>query len=76
MVNASEAHRGPEPSRAPQAHGAPEADGGSEALGAPDPRRALADELLAALDPLPFPRRMRELAGRARAASAEGGWAR
>ncbi|MBB4781386.1 hypothetical protein [Streptomyces rapamycinicus] len=72
MVNASEAHRGPEPSRAPQAHGAPEADGGSEALGAPDPRRALADELLAALDPLPFPRRMRELAGRARAASAEG----
>ncbi|WP_413103975.1 hypothetical protein [Streptomyces sp. Inha503] len=72
MVNASEAHRGPEPPRAPQAHGAPEADGGSEALSAPDPRRALVDELLAALDPLPFPRRMRELAGRARAASAEG----
>ncbi|MEE4593508.1 hypothetical protein V2J94_16685 [Streptomyces sp. DSM 41524] len=108
MVNASEAHRGPEPPRAPQAHGAPGADGGSEAhgvpgadggaqahgvpgahggseahgapgadggaqtLGAPDSRRALVDELLAALDPLPFPRRMRELAGRARAASAEG----
>ncbi|MGW5443288.1 hypothetical protein [Streptomyces asiaticus] len=84
MVNASEAHRGPEPPRAPQALGAPGADGGSEALGAPgadggsqalgapDSRRALADELLAALDPLPFPRRMRELAGRARAASAEG----
>ncbi|WP_438452583.1 hypothetical protein [Streptomyces asiaticus] len=96
MVNASEAHRGPEPPRAPEAHGAPGADGGSQALGAPgadggsqalgapgadggsqalgapDSRRALADELLAALDPLPFPRRMRELAGRARAASAEG----
>ncbi|GAA1296753.1 hypothetical protein [Streptomyces javensis] len=132
MVNASEAHRGPEPPRAPQAHGAPGADGGSEAhgvpgadggarahgapgalggsqahgvpgadggsealgapgvdggsqvlgvpaahggfeaIGASDSRRALADELLAALDPLPFPRRMRELAGRARAASAEG----
>ncbi|WP_230992681.1 hypothetical protein [Streptomyces endocoffeicus] len=78
MVNASEAHRGPEahsgpePPRAPQAHGAAEADGGSEAHGVPDPHRALADELLAALDPLPFPRRMRELAGRARAASAEG----
>ncbi|WP_240813250.1 hypothetical protein [Streptomyces sp. DASNCL29] len=84
MVNASEAHRGPEPPRAPQAHGVPGADGGSEAhgvpgadggsqtLGAPDSPRALVDELLAALDPLPFPRRMRELAGRARAASAEG----
>ncbi|WP_413806305.1 hypothetical protein [Streptomyces sp. OE57] len=84
MVNASEAHggpeahRGPEPPRAPEALGAPEAfggpgaHGGPESLGAPDPRRALVDELLAALDPLPFPRRMRELAGRARAASAEG----
>ncbi|MFS7872756.1 hypothetical protein ACEYXF_05375 [Streptomyces asiaticus] len=55
-----------------EALGAPGADGGSRALGAADARRALADELLAALDPLPFPRRMRELAGRARAASAEG----
>ncbi|MES4907504.1 MULTISPECIES: hypothetical protein [unclassified Streptomyces] len=34
--------------------------------------RALADELLAALDPLPYPSRMRQLALRARAASAHG----
>ncbi|WP_432253587.1 hypothetical protein [Streptomyces sp. HNM1019] len=61
MVNASEAHRGPEAHRRPEPPRAP------QALGAPD-----ADELLAALDPLSFPRRMRELAGRARAASAEG----
>ncbi len=90
MVNASEAHRGPEahggpavhrgpePPRAPRAHdaadahGAPGVHGAADAHGVPDPRRALVDELLAALDPLPFPRRMRELAGRARAASAEG----
>ncbi|GDY57818.1 hypothetical protein [Streptomyces violaceusniger] len=71
-------HRGPEPPRAPQAHdaadahGAPGVHGAADAHGVPDPRRALVDELLAALDPLPFPRRMRELAGRARAASAEG----
>ncbi|MGO4760495.1 hypothetical protein AB4212_69665, partial [Streptomyces sp. 2MCAF27] len=39
---------------------------------APQPPYALADELLAALDPLPYPSRMRELALRARAASAHG----
>jgi hypothetical protein len=38
----------------------------------PQTTHALADELLAALDPLPYPRRMRELALRARAASAHG----
>ncbi|MGY0057163.1 hypothetical protein ACWY4P_11440 [Streptomyces sp. LZ34] len=38
----------------------------------PQAPHALADELLAALDPLPYPRRMRELALRARAASAHG----
>ncbi|MEU1784598.1 hypothetical protein ABZ553_01410 [Streptomyces sparsogenes] len=38
----------------------------------PQASPALADELLAALDPLPYPRRMRELALRARAASARG----
>ncbi|MGR3932979.1 hypothetical protein [Streptomyces sp. BRA346] len=38
----------------------------------PDAPRALADELIAALDPLPYPRRMRELAARVRAASAQG----
>ncbi|NUS86267.1 MAG: hypothetical protein HOY75_26975, partial [Streptomyces sp.] len=39
---------------------------------APQSPHALADELLAALDPLPYPSRMRELALRARAASAHG----
>ncbi|MGW3568104.1 hypothetical protein ACWDSL_30355 [Streptomyces sp. NPDC000941] len=39
---------------------------------APQSPYALADELLAALDPLPYPSRMRELALRARAASAHG----
>ncbi|MEU0806430.1 hypothetical protein [Streptomyces sp. NPDC005970] len=38
----------------------------------PQASHALADELLAALDPLPYQRRMRELALRARAASAHG----
>ncbi|MFI0815462.1 hypothetical protein ACH4TX_02845 [Streptomyces sp. NPDC021098] len=38
----------------------------------PDAPRVLADELIAALDPLPYPRRMRELAGWVRAASAQG----
>ncbi|ADI05778.1 hypothetical protein SBI_02657 [Streptomyces bingchenggensis BCW-1] len=38
----------------------------------PQSSHALADELLAALDPLPYPSRMRELALRARVASAHG----
>ncbi|MFD8510288.1 hypothetical protein ACFV27_04005 [Streptomyces antimycoticus] len=67
-----EPHPGPEVHRGSEAHRGPEAQAGSEVHHGPESPGALADELLTVLDPLPFPRRMRELAGRARAASAEG----
>ncbi|MFE1930824.1 hypothetical protein ACFW95_10705 [Streptomyces sp. NPDC059474] len=72
MVNASEAHRGPEVHHGPEPHRGLEAQVSSEVHNGPEFHGALVDELLGVLDPLPFPSRMRELAGRARAASAEG----